>query len=202
MIKVKICGITNTDDALYASELGAYALGFVFFKGSKRYISPESALKIINKLPPLIVKVGVFVNEDLKVISDISNYVSLDRIQLHTDFPDRYSELPRQNVIMAYRVKSKADVDRAISSKYFPLFDRFDEKEYGGTGKAFDWTLLEGVKKPFILAGGITIDNIDMAIELNPYALDISSGVEKEYGKKDHEKMFEIFKKLRENFQL
>ncbi|GAB4436688.1 MAG: phosphoribosylanthranilate isomerase [bacterium] len=202
MIRVKICGITNVEDAIYASKLGAHALGFIFYQGSKRYISPEEARAIIDKLPPFIVKVGVFVNEKESEILDIYNYLSLDRVQIHADFPVKYVNLPARNVIMAYRVKAKEDIDAAMCSEYFPLLDRYDEKEYGGTGKSFDWSLLNGIKRPYILAGGINLDNIERVFELKPYAIDISSGVEKEYGKKDYQKMFEIFSKLRENLML
>jgi len=199
MIRVKICGITNIEDALYASHLGAYAVGFVFFEGSKRYVSPETAKNIIKELPPFLVKVGVFVNEKPDTISKLSEYVGLDRIQLHTDFPHKYENFFPQQIIMAYRIKSQEDVELANNSKFFPLLDRYDEKEYGGTGKTFDWSLLKGLKRDYILAGGINIENIDKAVALNPYAIDISSGIEQHYGKKDHKKMFEIFEKLREN---
>lgn len=199
MIRVKICGITNKEDALYASKLGADALGFIFFEGSKRYVSPIDAREIIKSLPPFIVKVGVFVGEDLTKILEIYNFVGLDRIQLHTERPEGLKNIPAEKVIMAYRIKSKEDVTEALNSRYFPLLDRYEEKEYGGTGKAFDWSYLKEVKKPYILAGGINLDNIEEVLNIKPYAIDIASGVEKSYGKKDHKKLFDIFRKLREN---
>lgn len=199
MIRVKICGITRLEDALYASYLGAYALGFVFYEGSKRYISADDAKNIIEALPPFLVKVGVFVDENPEKMFKLGEYVGLDRIQIHTNNPDVYNNISPDRIIMAYRIKDKNDVELANNSKFFPLLDRFDQKEYGGTGKSFDWKLLEKIKRDYILAGGINIKNINEAIALNPYAIDISSGVEAEPGKKDHKKMFEIFKKLREN---
>lgn len=199
MIRVKICGITRLEDALYASYLGAYALGFVFYEGSKRYISADDAKNIIEALPPFLVKVGVFVDEKPEKMFKLGEYVGLDRIQIHTNNPDVYNNISPDRLIMAYRIKDKNDVEQANNSKFFPLLDRFDQKEYGGTGKCFDWKLLEKIKRDYILAGGINIKNINEAIALNPYAIDISSGVEAEPGKKDHKKMFEIFKKLREN---
>lgn len=199
MIRVKICGITNIKDALYASELGAYALGFIFYDKSKRYVTPEAAREIVMQLPPFVIKVGVFVDADQCFINNTVNYCKLDRVQIHTDNPEKYSNLPTHNVIMAFRVQSEDDIKKAMKSKFFPLLDKHEEGSYGGTGKQFDWKLLDGFKSPYILAGGINIDNIDEAIKVKPYAIDIASGVEKSYGIKDHKKMFEIFKKLREN---
>lgn len=202
MIRAKICGITNLDDALYASYLGAYALGFVFYEGSKRHISADNAKKIIEALPPFLVRVGVFVDEKPEKMFKLSEYIGLDRLQIHTNNPEAYKDISSDRIIMAYRIKDKGDVKLANNSKFFPLLDKFDEKEYGGTGKSFDWRLLSEINRDYILAGGINIGNIDEVIALKPYAIDISSGVEVEPGKKDHKKMFEIFKKLRENQEI
>ncbi len=199
MIRVKICGITNYEDAVYASEMGAHALGFILFEGSKRYICPQDAREICRLLPPFVIKVGVFVNEQPEKMLKISEQIGLDRIQIHADVMTPYENLPADKVIFAHRIKDRKDVEKALSLPYFPLFDRYDADAYGGTGKSFDWSLLKGIERPYILAGGINLDNIDDAIAINPYAIDIASGVEVSYGKKDHKKLFEIFRKLREN---
>lgn len=202
MIRVKICGITNVKDALYAAELGAHALGFIFYDKSKRYVSPETAREIAKKLPPFVIKVGVFVNADQYFIENIENYCELDRVQIHTDDAEKYSNLSPHKVIMAFRIQTENDIKKAMKSKFFPLLDKHEEGSYGGTGKQFDWNLLADCKAPYILAGGINIDNIDEVLKIKPYAIDIASGVEKTCGIKDHKKMFEIFKKLRENQEI
>jgi phosphoribosylanthranilate isomerase len=199
LTRVKICGITNLKDALWAADLGAYALGFIFYKESKRYIMPKNAKKIIEKLPPFVVKVGVFVNETLESMKEVMDYCGLDRIQAHNDNYKLYEKLPPDIAIAAFRIKDKKDVDAAKQGKAFPLLDKHDEKLYGGTGKSFDWRMLEDFGRPYILSGGINVLNLTEALKLNPYALDVASGVEKAPGIKDHKKMFEFFKKLREN---
>ncbi len=199
MIRVKICGITNLEDGLLASGFGAYALGFIFFKRSKRYIEPKKAKMIIEKLPAFILKVGVFVDEEEKHILEIFRYCALDRVQLHDDNEREFKHIPPSKIIKAFRVREKADIERAESSKYFPLLDSYSEKAYGGTGESFDWNLLKEIKRDYILAGGINLTNIDSILKINPYAIDLSSGVEKEPGIKDKKKMFEFFNYLRQN---
>lgn len=199
MIRVKICGITQVEDALMASSLGAYALGFVFYEKSQRYILPQKAKEIINYLPPFIVRVGVFVNEGINEIYRIKEFCSLDRIQLYSDDCNIYKGLDPSVFFAVYRIKSENDINIINQSSLMPLLDTYHEKLHGGTGKKFDWQFLKGLKIPFILAGGINADNVLEAIKFNPYAIDVSSGVEKEPGIKDHKKMFEFFKKIREN---
>lgn len=194
MVKVKICGITNIDDAMAAADFGADALGFVFFKKSPRYISPANAKKIIKKLHPFISTVGVFVNEDKKTIEKIVSQTGINAIQLHGDEPPKACNLPKP-VIKAIRVKSIENLE--LISKYKDkvsafLLDAYTPDAFGGTGQIFNWDIAVEARQfgRVILAGGLTPGNIEKAVRfVHPYAVDVSSGVEKEKGKKDHKKM-------------
>ncbi len=192
--RIKICGITNIQDALMAAEMGADALGFVFFKASKRYISCEDAKGIILKLPPFIVKCGVFVNEGWEKIMEIRDYCKLDRIQVYAGDKNLCGNIIPGVTIMAFRIKDRSDVEKARMSKALPLLDSYNKKMYGGCGIKFDWELIRDFGRPFILAGGINAENIDSALNINPYAIDIASGAESSPGKKDPKKLEEIFR--------
>ena len=194
MVKVKVCGITNLDDAMAAADFGADALGFVFFKNSPRYISPANAKKIIKKLPPFISTVGVFVNENKKNIEKIVLQTGINIIQLHGDETPKACNLSKP-VIKAIRVKSIENLE--LVSKYKDkvsafLLDTYTPEVFGGSGQIFNWDIAAEAKKfgRVILAGGLTPENIEKAVRLvHPYAVDVSSGVEAEKGKKDHLKM-------------
>lgn len=191
-VRIKICGITNLEDAQFVSEIGAYAIGFVFYKASKRYISPEKAKEISDRLPVFVLRVGVFVDNSIEEILEIKEKVKLDRIQVYNEnLLD--GGLEPATTIMAYRIKDEADIFNAKNSKAFPLLDTYHASLYGGTGMNFDWGLLKNFDRPFILAGGINSENLRTAINLKPYAIDISSGCEKAPGIKDHKKIMEIF---------
>ena len=191
MIRVKICGITNKEDALTAARLGASALGFIFYKKSPRYISPYKALKIIGALPPFIVPVGVFVNQKEGALKEIANFCGITTVQLHGDESPPYCQRLKQfKVIKAFRIKDQIDWNtvNGYETVCAQLFDTYHEKEYGGSGKSFNWNLLNEnkMKKPFILSGGLNAQNVVEAINhAKPYALDVSSGVEKSPGVKD-----------------
>ena len=194
MTKIKICGITNLDDAVAAVESGADALGFVFFKKSPRNISPEKAAAIIAKLPAFAATVGVFVNEPREEILKIVNQTGISVIQLHGEEPPESCLLTRK-VIKGIRVKSLESLEplkryQGLVSAF--LLDTYAPRIPGGTGQVFSWDIALEAKNfgRVILAGGLTPENVSEAIRLvKPYAVDVSSGVELEKGKKDHKKM-------------
>ena len=196
-MRVKICGITNPEDALIASDLGADALGFVFAKGSPRTIMPEAAGNIICKLPPFIVPVGVFVDSPVEEILSIIEYTGIQCVQLHGN--ESPSELTNINVpiIKAFRVNEHFKVDTLAQfnvSAY--LLDTYVRGILGGTGKTFDWNIAVAAKAygRIILAGGLNPENIRDAIrKVQPYSIDISSGVESVPGKKDKRKLQQLF---------
>ena len=190
--KVKICGITNLKDAKCCVEAGADFLGFVFYKKSKRYLRPLSVKKIIEKLPKTVLKVGVFVNQTPVEVKKIAEICSLDLLQFHGDeSPEYLRSFKAYKTIKAFRVKERFSV--AELKRYRPtlfLFDSFKKEAFGGTGEVFDWRLLLPLKKiktPFIVSGGLTPGNVVPLIEkIQPFAVDVSSGVEVSPGKKDH----------------
>jgi phosphoribosylanthranilate isomerase len=193
MVRIKICGITNIEDALLAVDLGANALGFIFYKESKRYIEPDNALSIISRIPPFITTVGVFVNQDLDEIINVRDKVGFDAFQLHGDESASFCKKLGKNVIKTVRVKDKINTEEIES---YPvraiLFDSYSTKDYGGTGESFSWGVLRGIdlSKKVILSGGLTPENVVNAIQIvNPYAVDVSSGVEDYPGKKNPERL-------------
>lgn len=198
-MKVKICGITNKEDALNAIALDTDAIGLIFYEHSPRYISPEKVEEFIYDIPSFIHVIGVFVNETESKINEISKRCKLTSIQLHgsekADFCTKFS-LP---TIKAIPVKDEEDIKTIAQYKGCSngiLLDTKAENVHGGTGKTFDWGLALQAKEydtPLILSGGINSDNIEKAIKMvTPYAIDICSGVEKEPGIKDYNKMKEL----------
>jgi len=201
IVKVKICGITNYEDAAAALDMGADLLGFNFYPKSPRFIMPQKAVQIINRLPAFIDLVGVFVNESLEQIHEIKNACQLDWVQLHGDeSPEFCKEFLSHNVkvMKALRVKDQADIEKA--DDYFTdavLLDAFDPKKYGGTGLSFDWNIIGHIGKRVFLAGGINPDNAADAVKLGVYGIDVCSGIEAQPGKKDHKKMKRLFDNIR-----
>ncbi|MCZ7601338.1 MAG: phosphoribosylanthranilate isomerase [Melioribacteraceae bacterium] len=197
-MKVKICGITNIDDAKLCVDCGADALGFIFYKESKRYIEPDEAKKIIDKLPFFVLKVGVFVNENLEMVNSIADEIGLNAVQLHGNESLDYCEKINYPVIKAIRVDEKLNKNLETYSNYTILLDSKDAREYGGTGKRFDWKLIpESYQRKIILAGGVSEENIDDIFNrVKPQAVDLSSSIEKELGIKDHEKVKSFFLKI------
>ena len=201
-MEIKICGITNLEDALFVSSCGADAIGFIFYPKTPRYVAPETLRNIIKNLSGDIVKVGVFVNEDAGKINEIVRYCGLDMIQLHGDeSPEYCRQFPHTALIKASSPQSEKDLnilrDYPVSAI---LIDTRDSERYGGTGKTSDWNLAVKAKDmhPLILSGGLNPDNILEAIEtVSPHAVDVNSGVEDSPGKKNHEKVKNIIELVR-----
>lgn len=202
MTRVKICGITNREDALHAAACGADALGFVFYAGSPRCVTPEVAAGICRELPPFVTRVGLFVNETPERVGAIAGYCGLDVIQLHGDEDPGTCSYPPRRVIKALRVKnaeSLAGHERFQVSAL--LLDAWVAASYGGTGHCFNWALAATVarQRPVILAGGLTPVNIAAAIrQVHPYGVDVSSGVESTPGIKDPEKVSQFIRMAKE----
>jgi phosphoribosylanthranilate isomerase len=198
MTKVKICGITNLEDALFAAEAGADALGFVFYTKSPRYIAPDRAREIVLRLPPFVAKVGVFVNEELDLVKEIMAYCHLDYAQLHGDEPPEQVAALAPRAIKAVRVRSAADVERLSAYRAAAyLLDAYHPTKPGGIGETWDWELAAAAKRygPIILAGGLKPDNVAAAIgRVHPYAVDVSSGVEAAPGIKDHQMVWRFIR--------
>jgi len=201
IVKVKICGLTNYDDAIAAVEMGADLLGFNFYPKSPRFVTPENAAQIINKLPGFVNVAGVFVNAPFDEILEVIRQCQLNWVQLHGDeSPQFCRDFLSLNVrtMKAIRVRDEKDIEKA--NDFFTdaiLLDAFDPEKYGGTGLTFDWNVIGHIGKRIFLAGGINPDNAAEAVKLGVYGIDVCSGVEVEPGKKDHKKM----KKLFENIQ-
>jgi phosphoribosylanthranilate isomerase len=200
--QVKICGITNEEDALFAAGCGAVALGFIFYPHSLRHIKLANARKIVGVLPDDLVKVGVFVNEKVDAIKRVMEYCGLDMIQLHGDeTPEFCREFTSAQVIKAVELKNEADFVYAKSYNVGAiLVDSRHAGLYGGTGRKANWELACRIKnkKALILSGGLNEKNVAEALKVvAPAALDINSGVESEPGKKDHAKLARIFDIIR-----
>jgi phosphoribosylanthranilate isomerase len=203
MVRIKICGITNLEDALLAADLGADALGFIFYPKSPRYVAPEVAKEIISHLPSFVTSVGVFVDEEMAAVSELAAQVGLDWIQVHgQESPDYCLSLGRR-VIKGFRLKdasSLMDLEPFQGSVQAFLLDTYKRGQVGGTGETFDWRLAQQAKRygQIILAGGLAPENVAQAIKVaQPQAVDTASGTEAAPGKKDPEKLRAFFKALK-----
>ncbi len=193
VVRVKICGITNLEDALVAIEAGADMLGFVF-AASPRQVTPEQALRIIEKLPDKVEKVGVFVNADLEFVKQTMDVCRLDQAQLHgNETPEYCAAIGVSKVVKAFRVQDASVLDAMKSCKASAyLLDAYDPARAGGTGRTFDWDIARKAGKygKIVLSGGLNPDNVKEAVAtVNPYGVDVSSGVEATPGKKDPAKV-------------
>ncbi|MGF6669220.1 MULTISPECIES: phosphoribosylanthranilate isomerase [Pseudomonas] len=193
-VRSKICGITRIEDALAAVEAGADAIGFVFYAKSPRAVNVQQARAIIRALPPFVTTVGLFVNASRCELGEILDAVPLDLLQFHGDENAEACEEWRRPYIKALRVKAGDDIAAAVAA--YPgasgvLLDTYVEGVPGGTGEAFDWSLIPpDLSKPLILAGGLTPENVaDAVARVRPYAVDVSGGVEASKGIKDHAKI-------------
>jgi phosphoribosylanthranilate isomerase len=194
MLRIKICGITNLDDALYASELGADALGFVFYEKSPRYVRPEEAGRIIRALPPFVTPVGVFVDPCEDDVMDAVAASGIRVLQFHGSEKPEFCRAFWMPYVKAFRVRDMESLEGlgAYGDASAYLLDAYSESGFGGTGMTFNWDAAVFAKKfgRVILAGGLTPDNVAQAVEqVWPYAVDVSSGVEAGKGRKDHEKV-------------
>jgi phosphoribosylanthranilate isomerase len=192
MTLVKICGITSLEDALAAVDAGADALGFNFYARSPRYISPANAREITRQLPPSILKVGVFVNEELQSLLTIASEANLSAVQLHGDETPAYCrELSGSYVIKAF--SAGEDLDLSAYNVDAIMLDTKDDLLRGGTGRVFDWSIARRARNSFpklFLAGGLSPENVAEAIAtVKPYAVDACSSLEETPGKKDHARM-------------
>lgn len=203
--KIKICGITNQEDAETAVQEGADALGFVFYSQSPRYIQPAVAQHIIASLPPFVLSVGVFVNHDLDTVKRVFDDCGLALAQLHGDESPDFCESLNRPVLRALRLRDRssflalAEFKGRVGVRGF-VVDAFSETAYGGTGQTTDWSLAGEVAKavPILLAGGLTPENVQEAIRhVQPYGVDVSSGVERSPGRKDPAKIRTFIQSVR-----
>ncbi len=201
-IRIKICGVTNLEDAYDAVKLGADALGFIFFPGSSRFIESLDARAIVSSIPPFISKIGLFVNPSKDTVEDCIKNVGIDTLQFHGEESSEFCSIFGLPWIKTISVDKNTDIEKKIvqyknASAY--LFDTKKSESFGGTGEVFDWNLIpKNLAKPFILAGGLKIENIEDAIKIPElYAVDVCSGVEQEKGKKSKMLMHNFIEKVR-----
>jgi phosphoribosylanthranilate isomerase len=196
MIKVKICGITNLEDALTAIDAGADALGFVFHPKSPRHVFPEQAAAIIRHLPPFVHTVGLFVNEPLNTVNATVDQCGLDLVQLHGEEDAGYCDLVKRRVIKTFRVKDITSLEPMRNYRVAAfLLDAWSPAAHGGTGQTFNWEIAACASQSnrIILAGGLAPGNVAEAVcKVRPYAVDVSSGVESRPGKKDSRKIVDF----------
>lgn len=199
MVKVKICGITRVEDALLAAELGAWAIGFIFYEKSPRYILPEKAQAISKEMKKYGVKtVGVFVNESSEKINEISKIAELDYIQMHGT--ENTSECNQLKIPFIKNIRNIDEINNYNNAFAF-LIDAHDTQNWGGTGKLADWDFAKKIKEQnrlLILSGGLSLANIEKAFtEVNPDYIDISSSLEISPSIKNHTLMKEFFEKIK-----
>jgi phosphoribosylanthranilate isomerase len=187
---VKVCGITRLQDALLAAELGASAVGFVLWPGSARFVEPARARSIVARLPPGVLRVGVFVNQPVQQVNDLADAVGLGAVQLHGEEPAGYCESIERPIIKAIAVGDSFDaaILSLVPASATLLLDACDPIRRGGTGTTVDWRVAAGIarQRQTVLAGGLNPGNVAAAIRgVAPYGVDVSSGVESAPGVKD-----------------
>jgi len=204
VVRIKICGITNPRDASMAVELGADALGFIFAP-SPRKVAPEKARHIIKGLPPFVQTVGVFVDESLNRIRDIVDFCGLEMIQLHGDESPEFCAALMPHAIKGFRLNntsSLASIGNYRRKIRAVLLDTYQKGIQGGTGMTFDWNLAIAAREfgiPVILSGGLNPSNVQRALaDVQPYAVDVNSGIEESPGVKSPLLMKELMEKIRE----
>jgi len=200
--RIKICGITSVEDALAAAQLGADAIGLVFYPPSPRYVEVEQAAEIAAALPPFVTTVGLFVNADEQTISEVVSRVRIDLIQFHGNECKDYCGLHQRPYLKAVRMSDEVDLDKQMTDydqARALLLDTYKAGVPGGTGEQFNWDRVPAhLADKIILAGGLTPENVKDAIaQVHPYAVDVSGGVESAPGKKDKEKMARFIEAVR-----
>jgi phosphoribosylanthranilate isomerase len=200
--RIKICGITSVEDALAAARLGADAIGLVFYPPSPRYVEVEQAAEIAAALPPFVTTVALFVNADEQTIADVVSRVRIDLIQFHGNECKDYCGLHQRPYIKAVRMSDDVDLDKQLndfSQARGLLLDTYKAGVPGGTGEQFNWDRVPAhLADKIILAGGLTPENVkDAVVQVHPYAVDVSGGVESAPGKKDEEKMARFIEAVR-----
>ena len=203
MTRVKICGITREEDALTAARSGADAIGLVFYEHSPRHVSIELAAQLAAALPPFVSVVGLFVNADAALVREVLARVPVDLLQFHGDETPEYCAQFGKPYLKAIRVRAGVDLLQCASdfrSARGLLLDAHVEGMPGGTGTAFDWTLIpKRLPLPVILSGGLDAENVSAAIrQVRPYAVDVSSGVEASKGIKDAAKIVAFIKEVKQ----
>lgn len=199
--RIKICGITRPEDGIWAAKLGANAIGLVFYAKSPRNVTIEQAQTIIGVLPPFVTTVGLFVNPEREFLHTVLSKLPIDRLQFHGEEQPDFCQSFSKPYIKALRMKPDTDI-RTLAESYTQataiLLDAYVQGVKGGTGTTFDWQHIpDNLSKPIILAGGLTVDNVAKAIStVNPYAVDVSGGVEKAKGIKDKDKMALFIKQV------
>lgn len=191
--RIKICGITRPEDGIAAADLGVDAIGLVFYPRSPRAVTPAQAVRILETLPAFVTVVGLFVNAQHQEVASVLEQVPLDLLQFHGEETEAYCRSFARPFIKALRVKPGADLSRQMNAFHHSqglLLDAWHEKVQGGSGESFDWNLVPKEAGRLILAGGLSPDNVAKAIaQVQPYAVDVSSGVEDSPGLKSFEKM-------------
>ena len=197
---VKVCGITRLADAELAAELGASAIGMIFWPGSPRYIDPDSARAIVRSVGPNVTTVGVFVDELVERVNEIADRVGLGAVQLHGAESPGYCRKIRSKVIKAIGLSNGVDPEwAAFDDEVVILLDAHDPERHGGTGRTIDWSAARRITaaRRSILSGGLNSANVRRAIgATSPYGVDVSSGVEASPGIKDATKMKDFFEAL------
>lgn len=203
-MKVKICGLTKKDDILDVVHLGADAIGVIFYEKSPRCVDLQEAEVLFHDVPAFVNRVGVFVNQSVEFVNEVSDKCQLDYVQLHGDESVDYCKKVNRKIIKAFRVSDEKDIKKIVDYKNIVsavLLDTKVKGSFGGTGQSFDWGLAISAKEydiPVILSGGVNASNVQKAIQLvDPYCIDISSGVESQPGVKDYQKLEEFIRLLK-----
>lgn len=191
--RVKVCGLTRRQDAEFAAEIGVDAIGLVFYSASLRAVTIAQAKEVLTGLPPFVSVVALFVDAEVDYVNECLAALPIDLLQFHGDESPEYCQQFDRPYMKAVRMKENVDLVE-LAAKYHSasalLLDSYQKGVPGGTGMAFDWSRVESIEKPIVLAGGLTVDNVSAAIrQVKPYAVDVSGGVEAAKGIKDFEKM-------------